>query len=98
MPTPGVTTRRTYAYRLLCARVRREEQTCWLCSEPIDMQATPRTPRSWSLDHVIALNQGGAPLDRGNARAAHYGCNAARGDRPPARPAPSSDLITSRDW
>ena len=72
-----VNIRRTYAYRLLARRVRREEQTCWLCLEPIDMTALPRSPRSWSLDHVIPLARGGAPLDRGNARAAHLGCNSA---------------------
>ena len=94
MPSP----RRTYAYRLLCRRVRLEERTCWLCLRPIDMTAAPRTRWSWSLDHVIPINRGGAPLDRSNARAAHYGCNSARGDRPPPRAASSAALQTSRRW
>lgn len=81
------------AYRRLCARVKAEEPSCWLCSKPIDPDAPPRTRWSFSLDHVTPRSRGGSVMDRGNARAAHYGCNSARGNRQPAPP-----TRTSRAW
>jgi 5-methylcytosine-specific restriction endonuclease McrA len=80
------------AYRALVDQVRRDEPTrCWLCPRPIDTTARAPHPDSWSLDHVVPIAAGGSLLDRGNARAAHLGCNTARKDRP-ATP------VTSRRW
>ncbi|MFI6819254.1 HNH endonuclease [Nonomuraea sp. NPDC050328] len=69
-------------------------RVCWICGEEIDMAAPPRTPRSWSLDHVVPLDKGGAETDPANARAAHYGCNSSRGSRMATR----SKTTTSRRW
>ena len=99
--------RKSHAYRALCRTVRREEDRCWLCLHPIDLALSYRDPRtgrvnpmSWSLDHVVPINKGGPELDRRNARAAHFGCNSARGDRAPTRTTTSArpSLVTSRDW
>lgn len=75
-----------HRWRQLVAQVRREEgRTCWLCPDPIDLTLSYPHPRSFSVDHVIPLEQGGAPLDRTNVRAAHLDCNKRRGTTP-ARP------------
>jgi 5-methylcytosine-specific restriction endonuclease McrA len=100
---------RSHAYRTLARIVRREEDICWLCGHPIDLTLPYRDPLtgrvnalSWSLDHVVPVARGGPTVDRANARAAHYGCNSARGDGAPrgqARNQPQrAALITSRDW
>lgn len=68
------------AYWALRKQVKREEPTCWLCGQPWDPAAAPRTPRSFSLDHVTPLSHGGSLTDRANARAACLGCNSARGN------------------
>jgi 5-methylcytosine-specific restriction endonuclease McrA len=72
------------AWVALVRQVRREEDTCWLCRRPIDPDAAPKTRWAFSVDHVVPLSRGGHPLHRDNARAAHYGCNSARGNRVPA--------------
>lgn len=62
----------------------RDNWTCWICETPIDRTAKARTRLSASLDHVIPLSRGGDhTLD--NIRCAHFGCNAARGNRVDAR-------------
>ena len=89
--------RKAWAYRQLCAQVRAEEHVCWLCGRAIDVTLPARTRWSWSLDHVVPISCGGAPLDRANARAAHLACNAGRGNRPPAR-RQAPQVVTSRHW
>lgn len=74
-------TPRSRAYWALRERVKAEERTCWLCHHDIDLSAPPRTPMSWSLDHVVPVSRGGDPLDRANAHAAHLVCNQRRGNR-----------------
>lgn len=69
-------------YLRACATLRAQHHDCWLCGQPIDYNAPPRTRWSYSTDHVTPLSHDGAPLDPGNLRAAHYGCNSARGNRP----------------
>lgn len=54
--------------------------TCWLCHEPITFGLRPRHPRGPSMDHVTPRSKGGT-WDLPNLRPAHYGCNAARGNR-----------------
>lgn len=74
------------AYRRAKAQVRREERTCWLCGEPIDLALTFPHPRSFSVDHVQPVELAGAQTDRRNMRAAHLRCNQRRGlgrPRPP---------------
>jgi 5-methylcytosine-specific restriction endonuclease McrA len=55
-----------------------EESTCHICGAS-DFVIAVRHPRSPSVDHLVPLAAGGALLDRGNLRLAHYGCNASRG-------------------
>lgn len=63
----------TRAWRRLRAQViRRDRGVCWLC----------RRPGADSADHVIPADDGG-PDELWNLRAAHVGCNAARGNRGP---------------
>jgi hypothetical protein len=48
---------------------------CWLCGEPIDYRLRFPHPRSWSLDHVIAVTENAAmALNPGNFRSAHLDC------------------------
>lgn len=59
----------------------RDGWRCSLCDKPIDRDAHYTDPQSLSIDHVIPLSKGGTDtLD--NLRAAHMGCNAAKGNRP----------------
>jgi 5-methylcytosine-specific restriction endonuclease McrA len=101
---PGI--RSTRAYQKLAAQVRAEEGMCWLCGDPIDRALPHRDPitrrintMSWSLDHVLPVDDWPMlALMRSNARAAHLGCNSARGKRCPIRTITSSVLVTSREW
>ncbi|WP_370325282.1 HNH endonuclease [Euzebya sp.] len=83
------------AYRRLREQVRREEGTrCWLCPLPIDLSLKYHGgpgDMSFSLDHVVPLEQGGSLLDRSNARAAHLDCNRKRRDN-------IAQPKTSRKW
>lgn len=65
--------------------VYKSSDVCWLDGEPVDWTADPRSPRAPSVDHVVPRSRGGDPFDLANCRLAHYGCNAARGNRA-ARP------------
>lgn len=73
-------------YRRLCARVWAEESHCWVCGAWVDQSLPPNHRLSRTLDHVVQLRDGGAPLDRQNARLAHRACNTARSNRLRARP------------
>ncbi|WP_435861957.1 HNH endonuclease [Streptomyces sparsogenes] len=59
----------------------RDEWTCWLCSEPINREASWPEPDSASVDHVVPLSKGGGHT-LANVRAAHLRCNLVKGDRP----------------
>lgn len=97
--------RSSVAYRALARTVRREEQTCWLCLQPIDISIPYRDQEthrvngdSWSLDHCIPISDHPElALVRDLCRAAHFRCNSSRGDRAPRRPDPAP-LRTSRAW
>lgn len=56
---------------------------CWICGGLIDPDLPPRHPRSGSVDHVVALANGGDPLSLDNLRPCHFGENASRGARDP---------------
>lgn len=76
-------------YLRAASLLRAQRHDCWLCGQPIDYLAPPRTRWSFSLDHADPLSKGGEPLDPTNHRAAHYGCNSRRGNRPhPLTPPP----------
>lgn len=58
----------------------RDNHTCQLCGEPIDMNANAPHPRSPSIDHIIPLARGGTH-EPGNVQAAHFLCNSLKGDK-----------------
>ncbi|RBY82673.1 HNH endonuclease [Blastococcus sp. TF02A-26] len=100
MPAPPRSPGRSgHAWRQLVAHVRRlvaRGAGCAWCFEPIDLDLAWPDPRSFSVDHVVALDEGGAPLDPANAVPMHLGCNSSKGTRPLAdRPVP---LNTDRAW
>jgi 5-methylcytosine-specific restriction endonuclease McrA len=74
------------AWTRIRKQVLTEEPNCWLCGQPLDFHAKPRTRWAPSVDHVLPLNRGGPPLDRRNLRAAHLGCNSRRHDGEILRP------------
>jgi hypothetical protein len=74
-------------WRTAAAAVRAQVRAgapCWICHRPIDLSLPPRSPWSFSVDHVVPLQYGGAELDPSNLRPSHLGCNARRGNQ--ARP------------
>jgi 5-methylcytosine-specific restriction endonuclease McrA len=52
---------------------------CHLCGQEIDPGAKFPDPRSWSIDHLIPIAQGGADHDD-NCDGAHLACNQRKGD------------------
>lgn len=51
---------------------------CWICGEPIDRSLPGEDDRAISIDHVLALADGGNH-DLSNLKAAHRVCNTLRG-------------------
>jgi 5-methylcytosine-specific restriction endonuclease McrA len=64
----------------LAALLAEQAHTCYLCGSAIDPKRKYPDALSASVDHVIPLSRGGSGL-RENLRAAHLGCNVAKGDR-----------------
>ena len=58
----------------------RDGWVCHLCGEDIPRDLSWPDPRSQSLDHVVPLSLGGDDTPA-NVRAAHLGCNLAKGNR-----------------
>lgn len=58
----------------------RDGWRCGLCGEPVDPDAPVRSPQSPSVDHIVALANGGEHA-WDNVQLAHLGCNAAKRDR-----------------
>jgi len=59
---------------------------CHLCGGIIDMRLSYNDPYSWTLDHLTALANGGAPEDLANVAPAHRSCNSRKGARKNYRP------------
>lgn len=59
---------------------RRDNYTCQLCDEPIAMDELAPHPLAPSIDHIVALANGGTH-EPSNAQAAHFLCNSLKGDR-----------------
>ena len=59
----------------------RDAWRCQLCGEPIDQRAAPRSARSATVDHIVAVLDGGSWYDLANLRAAHLVCNSTRANR-----------------
>ena len=82
--------RKGRAWRILCAQVYADpcETHCVRCGRPVDKGlvfgpylAQHLRPLARSVDHIIAMHDGGARLSRDNVAIAHYGCNARHGAR-----------------
>ena len=84
------------ARRKLRDRIAAMGAPCWICGKPIDYSlgmvtdaATGKRrphPMSFVVDEVVPVSKGGSPLALENCRAAHWICNARRGDGTRARP------------
>lgn len=61
------------------AILQRDRWACGICHQPIDQALTYPHPDSRSVDHIVPLSRGGDDT-QWNKRAAHLGCNQARGD------------------
>lgn len=67
-------------WRRLVARAKIElPSLCHICGEFIDQGLHWQDERSWTLDHVHPLAQGGAPEDLSNLAPAHRICNMRKG-------------------
>lgn len=80
--------RKGRAWRDLCAQVYADpnETHCLRCGRPVDKglvfsEYLPKElrPQARSVDHIIAIDQGGARLARDNVAIAHLGCNSRHG-------------------
>lgn len=74
---------------------RKRNTPCWLCQGkrgPIEYDAPPSTPLSFSVDHVIPTSLGGDPMRREGWKPAHFGCNSSRGNTT------RGQFPTSRRW
>ena len=84
------TRRRDQHRRILKAKRR----PCHICHEPIDYDAHWLDPLSFTIDHLIPINRGGADrLD--NIDAAHRKCNRDKSDR---HATPPISKVTERTW
>lgn len=91
----------------LRARVLREEDTCHLCDEPVDVNLGPHLPGSPEVDEVVPVSKGGSPILRSNVRLAHRACNVRRSNKTVqehregtegAPPPLHQARATTRDW
>ena len=92
--------RRSNSHRrnTLRARVLSSEDTCWLCTLPVDVTLPPGMPDSPEIDEIIPVSLGGSPYDRDNVHLAHRLCNQRRGNRMPSKPVITTTPATSRAW
>ena len=58
----------------------RDKWTCQLCHDPLDMDASVPHPLAPTIDHIIPLAADGTH-EPANVQAAHFLCNAQKGDR-----------------
>jgi 5-methylcytosine-specific restriction endonuclease McrA len=52
----------------------RDDYICQICFKPIDPSLTKRHPKMASLDHIVAVSNGGHHT-RDNVQATHLVCN-----------------------
>jgi 5-methylcytosine-specific restriction endonuclease McrA len=78
----------------LAAQVLTEDTHCNRCHRPLYPWLRSPHPLSSTVDHIIALADGGHPTDRANLAGMHRSCNLAKEhDRRRGR-----SLGTSRTW
>lgn len=75
-------------WRRLRELVLSEESNCLRCALPVDKALSGTAPGAPTVDHIVPLADGGAPLDRANVGLSHFACNSRagswKGDRSPA--------------
>lgn len=59
---------------------KRDWHTCMICKKPLDMNLKWPDPMSPSIDHIIAIANGGTH-EPANVQAAHLSCNISKGNR-----------------
>ena len=57
------------------ARVLREESTCHLCGQWVDVRLPHGLPGSPEVDELTPVTYGGSPFDRANCALSHRYCN-----------------------
>lgn len=62
------------------AVIERDERTCHICGDAVDLSLPKYHPMSKSFDHVIPLSKGGSH-SMVNVKLAHFGCNSRKGAR-----------------
>ena len=60
---------------------RRDNYTCQLCGDPVNLAADLDDPYSPTIDHIIPLANGGVHK-RENVQTAHRFCNSLKSDKP----------------
>lgn len=86
-----------HRWRLLAARVKRNQGVCWICGRAIDPDLKAPDPWSFSVDHVeSATVRPELALVYDNLRAAHRRCNQKRGLGRYRRAQPLN--TPSREW
>lgn len=70
---------------------KRDDWTCQLCGDPIDRTAKAPAPMAPTIDHVVALANGGTH-EPSNVQAAHFQCNCVKGSRTAETPLPGDPL------
>ena len=68
------------AFKRECKRINAE---CWLCrgaKGPIQYDAPPKHPLSFTVDHVQPTSLGSDPMRKSGWKPAHFGCNSSRGN------------------
>ena len=65
-------------YRRLVAAQKARGLPCARCGGYINPHLDPRSPWSFTLDHIVPLSRGGSLLDPGNARSMHRRCKIGR--------------------
>lgn len=97
--------RKGRAWRALCAQVYADpnETHCVRCGRPVDKSLVfgpdlpiHMRPQARSVDHIIAMAQGGAKLSRENVAIAHYGCNGRHGARLGNAKRAGRDVVASK--
>ena len=63
------------------AQLRREANPCHLCGGEIDYAAHHYDPRSFQVDHLWQVSNGGPEYDPANCASSHRGCNRQRSNR-----------------
>lgn len=96
-----MTTRDTATRDRHRAILKRRQQPCGICGQPIDYKLPYLDPMEFVADHIVPLNKGGDDT-LGNKQPAHRICNRLKSDhvgdgwtRPPA---PVVPVTTTRAW